>query len=166
MFTYNAPTWYAWLPADAGSVMKYLGLGFTVAAVVAIGMWLLKRGRELAPGDVVVLAATAMLVIPSLLPEMHERYFYVGEVLAVLAIAVDRWFTGVAAAIQIASISTYVGYLASAAIMPLELSAVFAAVAVALSVAILIRRLRRPAGSLPRCLIKERCPLRRRAVRR
>ena len=62
-----------------------------------------------------------MLVIPFLLPEMHERYFYVAEVLAVVAIVVDRWFIGVAAAIQIASMSTYVGYLAGSAIMPLEL---------------------------------------------
>lgn len=149
VYTYNAATWYAWLPADASRLVTYAGLGLTVAVIAGLGIWLLRRGRALLGSDVVVLAAAATLTIAFLLPEMHERYFYVGEVLAVIAIAVDRWFVGVAAAIQVASISTYWGYLTSTAILPLEVSAVFAALAAAGSLVILVRRLRRPGPSVP-----------------
>ena len=110
-FTNNAPTWYAWLPADAATTWKWVGLGIAAAVALAFAGWLLARRRRLAPQEMLLVAATLSLVIPLLLPEMHERYFYLGEVLAVLAIFVDRRFLVVAALMQIATLSTYWSYL-------------------------------------------------------
>ena len=65
-------------------------------------------------------------MIPLLLPEMHERYFYLAEVLTVLAAFVDRRFIAVAAGIQIASISTYLSYLNDSSPLSLGVAAVVA----------------------------------------
>lgn len=142
VLTYNAPTWYAWLPADASMSISTLGLGLTAVVVAAIGFWLVRRRRALDGGDVIVLAATAAVVIPFLLPEMHERYFFLAEVLAVIAMAVDRRFVLVAVLLQVASLATYYQYLANTQLLPLEISAAVVAVAVVVALALLIRRLR------------------------
>lgn len=88
--TRNAPTWYAWLPSDAGTVWKYVGLALTAAVVLGFGVWLLRRRRPLSAGETVLVAATATLVVPLLLPQMQERYFYLAEVLLVVACFVGR----------------------------------------------------------------------------
>src|SRR3712207_9045416 len=64
---------YAWLPADASTTWKWVGLGVAAAVALAFAVWLVARRRRLAPGEVLLVAATVSLVVPLLLPEMHER---------------------------------------------------------------------------------------------
>ena len=143
--TYNAPTWYSWLPSGASTTWTWVGLG--VAAVVGLGFagWLLARRRRLSPPEMVLVAATLSLVVPLLLPDMHERYFFVGEVLAVVAIVVDRRFIAVAALMQVATLSTYLTYLTGQTWISLELAAVLALAAAVVATAVLVLRLR-PSG--------------------
>ena len=142
-FTSNAPTWYSWLPADASSTWKWVGLGVAAAVALAFAVWLLARRRRLAPAEMVLVAATLSLVVPLLLPEMHERYFYLGEVLAVVAVLVDRRFLVVAALMQVATLSTYWSYLRSTTVLDLETASVLALAAAVAATAILVLRLRR-----------------------
>ena len=97
------------------------------AVVLVAGVWLLhrryRRDRGLDAGQTVLLAATATLVVPLLLPQMHERYFYLAEVLLVLAGVVDRRYLLPALAIQLASVSTYLSYLGTGGLMPLGVAA-------------------------------------------
>lgn len=79
----------------------------------------MRRGLPLTGRQVLLLAATSALVIPLLLPEMHERYFYLAEVLLVLAAVVNGWYALPATGIQVASISTYLSYLLDVRTMPL-----------------------------------------------
>jgi Gpi18-like mannosyltransferase len=138
-FTYNAPTPYAWLPADASMVWKYLGLAVAVAVAVGFGVWLLRRRRPLSVPEMVLVAATATLVVPLLLPEMHERYFYLGEVLAIVAaVVVDRRFVAVALLMQVASTSTYLGYLANDPLVPLRFASMLALAAAITAAAVLV----------------------------
>lgn len=125
--THNAPTPYAWLPSS--TVWLYAGLVLVALVVLGFGIWLLLRKRPLTPGEVVLVAATSALLIPLLLPHMHERYFYLAEVLLVVACMVNRRYVVPAVALQIASISTYLAFLRGEALMPLALAAVFAMVA-------------------------------------
>ncbi|HEY5822328.1 MAG TPA: glycosyltransferase 87 family protein [Propionibacteriaceae bacterium] len=145
-FTYNAPTPYAWLPADASTMWKYLGLGLAAAVALAFGIWLLSRRRELSSGEIVLVAAASVLVIPILLPEMHERYLYLAEVLAIVAAFVDRRFWIVAGALQVASLSTYLTYIYNIETLSLEVAAVFGLGAAVVAAAILVLRLRRTPG--------------------
>ncbi len=144
-FTYNAPTPYAWLPADASTLWKSVGLAVAAAVAIGFAVWLLSRRRTLSAAEIVLLAATAVLVIPVLLPEMHERYFYLAEVLAVVACCLDRRFLIVAAGLQVASISTYVSYLDDLDTISLELAAVFALGAAVTAAMILVSQLREAA---------------------
>ena len=148
-YTHNAPTPYAWLPADASTTWKYAGLALAAAVALGFGIWLLTRRRRLSGVDILLVAATATLVIPLLLPEMHERYFFLAEVLTVLAAFVDRRFIAVAAGIQVASISTYLSYLNNTSPLSLGVAAVLALGAGVLAALILVRRLRvRPEPAL------------------
>jgi Gpi18-like mannosyltransferase len=146
-FTFNAPTPYAWLPANASTLWMYLGLGVAAAVTLGFGVWLLVRRRRLTPGEVIMVAAAATLLIPLLLPQMHERYFYLAEVLTVIAIFVDRRFVPAAVGIQAASISTYLAYLENARNVPLGLTAVVALVAGVAAAVVVAVRLRTPAAS-------------------
>ncbi len=141
-FTYNAPTPYAWLPSDAGDVWKYVGLAVAALVVLAFGIWLLRRRRPLAAGEVLLVAAASTMVIPWLLPEMHERYFYLAEVLLVLAIVVDRRMILPAAAIQAASTITYLSYLGGSDLIPLEVTALLGLVAAVSAGVVLVLKLR------------------------
>jgi Gpi18-like mannosyltransferase len=143
-FTFNAPTPYAWLPANASPPWMYLGLGVAAAVTLGFGVWLLARRRRLTAGEVIMVAAAATLLIPLLLPQMHERYFYLAEVLMVVAIFVDRRFAVAAVGIQAASISTYLAYLENARNLPLGLTAVIALGAGVAAVVVVVLRLRTP----------------------
>jgi hypothetical protein len=148
-FTFNAPTPYAWLPADAGMLWKYVGLAVAAAVALGFGLWLLRRRRPLAVGEVLLVAATSTLVIPWLLPEMHERYFYLAEVLLVLAIAVDKRMLLPAAAVQAASTITYLSYLGGADLLPLELTALLGLLASVSAAVVLVLRLRADRNGSP-----------------
>ena len=94
-----------------------------------------------------LLAATSTLVIPMLLPEMHERYFYLAEVLLVVAAFVDWRFVLPAVGIQLAGITTYLSYLANRTVVPLGWAAVVAVLAALGAAVLLVLALgRRPVG--------------------
>lgn len=57
---------------------------------------------------------------------MHDRYFYLAEILLVVACMVNRRFVVAALGLQVASISTYLAFLRGEPLMPLALAAVFA----------------------------------------
>lgn len=143
-FTHNAPTPYAWLPADASVAWKYAGLALAAAVVLGFGVWLLARRRRLAGSQVLLLAATATLVVPLLLPEMHERYFYLAEVLTVLAAFVDWRYALAAVGIQFASTTTYLNYLLDRHVLSLGIAAGVALAAAVLAAVLLVLDLSRP----------------------
>ncbi|MFL5516648.1 MAG: hypothetical protein ACJ8DJ_10860, partial [Gemmatimonadales bacterium] len=114
-------------------------------ALVALGfaLWLLRRRRPLTGGQVLLVAATATMVVPLLLPEMHERYFYLAEVLLVLAIAVEGRMLVPAVTVQAASTITYASYLRGADLMPLEATAVLGLAAGIAAATVLVLHVRR-----------------------
>ncbi|MGV8907756.1 MAG: glycosyltransferase 87 family protein [Propionicimonas sp.] len=144
-FTRNAPTPYAWLPAEASAAWKYAGLALAAAVILAFGIWLLTRHRQLGGAEILLVSATAALIVPLLLPEMHERYFYLAEVLLVLAAFVDVRYALPAAGIQLASISTYLSYFANREVLPLKLMAALALAAGVVAALLLVSTLNRPA---------------------
>jgi len=77
--------WKPLLPADAPRDPYFL-LGLT-AAVLSIGLllfWLIRRGKKpVSDRTLLTLALVFCTLIPWLLPSMHERYFYMADVLAV-----------------------------------------------------------------------------------
>jgi hypothetical protein len=111
---------------------------------LTFGIWLLRRRRPLSAGEVLLVAAASTMVIPWLLPEMHERYFYLAEVALVLAIAVDKRMILPAVSVQAASSITYLSYLGGSDLVPLEITAVLGLVAAVSAGVVLVLGLRSP----------------------
>jgi Gpi18-like mannosyltransferase len=79
----SAPNLWSWLPPDAGVPAMLAGIAAGAVAGLLILLSVLRLDRR-DPLGVLVAAAFACTVLPFLLPKMHDRYFYAGEVLAVV----------------------------------------------------------------------------------
>ena len=121
--TQNAPTFYQWLGSGAGTIWKYLGLAASalVVAVVALTAWL--RRRRLTTAEIVVLATTVVLAVPFFLPEMHERYFYLADVLTIVMAFYVRRYWPVAVVVSACSLLSYAPFLWHDTIVSLPLVA-------------------------------------------
>lgn len=107
----NAPNIYLLIP---GSLYSPVAAGGLVVAGLIIMIWVIFYAQK-APKDppefIILCAAVSALMLPFLLPKMHERYFYLSDVLLLLlAFYLPRvWFLPVVS--QFVSILTYSVYL-------------------------------------------------------
>jgi hypothetical protein len=109
--TYNAPTFYQWLPASAPEYWKWIGIGLAVLLVLGVGVLVWRSKKQLTPGVIVKIALVFALLIPFLLPEMHERYFYLADVISIIyAFYFPRYFF-VAVIMQLCSLLSYAPYM-------------------------------------------------------
>ena len=112
---------YHWLSMKAPnpwSVIQYLTLvdyddgviiGTVGAAVGGLGLALLALRWRLAGRDLLLLATTCAVLMPFLLPKMHDRYFFPADVLsyACAVVAPGRRSAATAAAVQVGSLAAY-----------------------------------------------------------
>lgn len=84
--TLNAPNVYQFLGGIGHTPMiRALGIEFTGLLLVALALPVVLRRIELTPTRIVLAATVSALVVPYFLPAMHERYFYLADVLTVIA---------------------------------------------------------------------------------
>jgi Gpi18-like mannosyltransferase len=89
-----------------------LAVGMTVVlAAIAVFVPLAVRVLREQPERRVELYFTAYFAVPFLLPKMHDRYFFVADVLSFVLAARDRRWVPVAILVQIGSLSAYIAYL-------------------------------------------------------
>lgn len=140
-WTKNAPTFYQWVSGATGWVI----LGAILAATILAGAaWLAWRARPLATGQIVVLAAALVLAVPFFLPEMHERYFYLADVLTVVAAFHVRRFWPVAVVVNLCSVLSYAPFLWNRTPVALPLVAFAEFLAVLVTLGVLVRVLVEP----------------------
>ena len=121
--TQNAPTFYQWLGSSAGAIWKYLGLAASALVVVGVAATAWLRRRPLTAADIVVLATTVVLAVPFFLPEMHERYFYLADVLTIVMAFYVRRYWPVAVVVSACSLLSYAPFLWGRTIVALPLVA-------------------------------------------
>lgn len=134
--TMQAPSLYQWLPEswyDAYPLFSLLAAGVVVAAALVVRS---SRAR-LTPEITVFLASFSVLLMPFILPKMHDRYFFPAEVLTiVLAFWFPRfWYAPVV--LGLVSTINYIRYLYEVLLVPLP----WLAVALAVLLVVLGRRL-------------------------
>jgi Gpi18-like mannosyltransferase len=121
--TYNAPSIWAFVPTSTRAAdIKPVGNILAVAAVVGVIYVLIVRRLELTRERIVTAAALFSILVPFLLPGMHERYFFLADVMT-LVLAVYRpklWF--VPLMVQAASFLSYEPYLFTRGRLTLPLS--------------------------------------------
>jgi len=109
--TQNAPTFYQWVSSGASSVWKYVGLAAAAVLVAGVGLVAWLRRRPLTAAHIIILATTVVLAVPFLLPQMHERYFYLADVLTIVMAMYVRRFWPVAIVVSLCSLLCYAPFL-------------------------------------------------------
>ena len=107
--TYNAPSFFALMDTTGLDVYAYGNFGMALAfgacaLLVACGV---KRAGKLTREGYLRLALLLPLTIVFFLPRMHERYFYLADILSVVWAAKDKKAAPVCALIALASLGSY-----------------------------------------------------------
>ncbi|RZS44294.1 Gpi18-like mannosyltransferase [Herbihabitans rhizosphaerae] len=108
--TMNAPNAYQFLTVDSSETLRIAGV--LVTGVVVLALIVAARRVELTPTRIVLAATVSALLVPFLLPSMHERYFYTADVLTVIAafwLPRELWYAPVLT--QFASLFSYLPFL-------------------------------------------------------
>lgn len=107
----NAPNLYLFISNDWFDPVLIFGLGLTALLALA---WVIGSSRQIktmTPEIMVMCAAVCALMIPFFLPKMHDRYFYVADVLfLLLAVYLPRMWVWVLTS-QVVSTITYSIYI-------------------------------------------------------
>jgi len=120
--TNNAPSIFQWLPHEPIVTLGLAGLGLAALFVVALWLWQILRHQP--SSDHILHIAMALAIgIPFLLPRMHDRYFYVADVLSIVLAIKDRRMRFAPFLIVGASLSAYIDYFAQTEVIPLSLAA-------------------------------------------
>nr|WP_052478513.1 glycosyltransferase 87 family protein [Kibdelosporangium sp. MJ126-NF4]CEL18702.1 hypothetical protein [Kibdelosporangium sp. MJ126-NF4]CTQ98186.1 hypothetical protein [Kibdelosporangium sp. MJ126-NF4] len=118
--TVKAPSIYQFLPAGV-DVSLFRTVGVVVTGVVVLGLigTVVVRRIEPTPTRIVLMALVSAIVVPFLLPAMHERYFYLADVLTLVAafyVPARLWYTPIL--LQVASFLAYTQVMSPDAVTP------------------------------------------------
>jgi Gpi18-like mannosyltransferase len=88
----NAPNIYQFFGADSTShTLRTAGILVTGAVLLILLAAAVRSRVELTPTRIVLAAMLSVIVVPYLLPGMHERYFYLADALTVIAAFYVPW---------------------------------------------------------------------------
>ena len=111
LLTLNAPSFYQWLPANAPEYWKWIGILLAAMFVILVGVLIVASKKQLTSAIILKVTLVFALAIPFLLPEMHERYFYLADVVSIIyAFYFPRYFY-VALIMQLCSLLSYAPFL-------------------------------------------------------
>jgi Gpi18-like mannosyltransferase len=118
--TRNAPSLYSFLSDRYYRPLTIAGLLLAASAGCAY-VWLVWKSRaRLGPGVLLELALLSLVLMPFVLPKMHDRYFFPADVLSIAyAFYYPRRYY-VPIAIGLASLLAYQPYLLGHAVVPLR----------------------------------------------
>ncbi|MEG1632508.1 MAG: conjugal transfer protein TraL [Oscillospiraceae bacterium] len=109
---YNSPSIFAFVRGDLNPELCSV-LGVLAAALFVVLVFILFRSRRNRASDTTLLAAALLfaVAVPFLLPHMHDRYFFVADILSLcFAVAFPQYFI-LPLLIQFASFNSYYAYL-------------------------------------------------------
>jgi Gpi18-like mannosyltransferase len=110
--TANAPTVYQFFRIGVGlDTMHTAGVVFTFGLVVVVTLVLVKGLQRVGQEEILTVGLLFALLVPFFLPGMHERYFYVADVLSVIVAFWVPRLVIVPLLVQIASALSYVAFL-------------------------------------------------------
>lgn len=98
--------------AEYRSLLMIVGLGFAV--FVSLGFFLfgiLARGTGYTNHDQLFILAISVIIFPYLLPKMHDRYFFLADIVIWLLAVVDRRYILAALLSQVGSLMAYTAFL-------------------------------------------------------
>ena len=147
----RAPNLYQWIPNQYYSWYP-LGIVFTALVVLVIAL-LVFKSRVNMTGDLLVYLATfSVVIVPFLLPKMHDRFFFSADVIAVIFAFYFPKYWPTPVVIGSVSVLAYLPFLYEITPVPLPLLAVFLLILIVVLGRKLLRTLNigtPPANTLP-----------------
>jgi Predicted integral membrane protein len=105
--TLKAPNFWQWFPDSQFSLLYHSGMILTIACAIILCLVVYVRHQAVSANLLVKLAFIFVLSVPFFLPEMHERYFYMADVISIIyACYIPRQFY-LAIGVQLASLFPY-----------------------------------------------------------
>lgn len=105
----GVPNVYQWISNDKYEYFYQAGLGFTLIGILLFAYYFVHNKIENLDNDVIVkISLLSVLLLPYLLPKMHERYFFLADIIAVVY---SFWFPKkfwVGVVISVISLSVYI----------------------------------------------------------
>ncbi|WP_298836967.1 hypothetical protein [Clostridium sp.] len=115
--TSNAPSIYQWFPSNLFSnttLISNIGIIFTLVVVLIIFYVSIKYIKVIKYDNIIELSLLFSIIIPFLLPHMHERYFFMADIISLLyAFSFPKKFY-IAIIIPLASLVCYLPFLYNA----------------------------------------------------
>jgi Gpi18-like mannosyltransferase len=111
--TYQAPSIYNFIPGSPDQIgaIKKLSEIFLVALILGIYYVLIVRRVELTAARIVTVSTLFAILVPFLLAGMHERYFFLADVMSVALVFFRPRLWYVALLVESASFLSYLPYL-------------------------------------------------------
>ena len=116
--TYGVPNLYQWIPNRYYSWYP-IGIAFAALVVIMIAVLVYKSRVEMTENLVIHIATFSVLIMPFILPKMHDRYYFPADVISIVfAFYFPKyWYTPVL--IGITSLVSYFTFLYDVTLIPL-----------------------------------------------
>jgi Gpi18-like mannosyltransferase len=105
--TWNAPTIYT-----LEGFPSMVPVVFIITALFCLGFLIIKKRSTPSTNTLLLLFLFCNFAVPFFLPNMHERYFYIGEIAVLLYVIINPARYWISFLVIIPAILTYSGYLA------------------------------------------------------
>ena len=108
LLTLNFPNIYIWINNSLYEPFRQGGIILTFILTLITGFWLSRKRISFTFEDWIKLAFLSSIIVPYILPGMHERYMYLGDLLGVLYYLVLRKNIQLPAGILLVSFYSYI----------------------------------------------------------
>jgi len=120
ILTMNAPNMYTWFSNDYYDLFMPVGLILAASIVFLLILLVYKSPKKLSNPLIIQIACLSALVMPYFLPKMHDRYFFLADVLSIVLVFYYPRFWWAALITIFSSLSTYLVFLFGTTIFPPE----------------------------------------------
>ncbi|MCX7749401.1 MAG: hypothetical protein N2645_21285 [Clostridia bacterium] len=107
----NAPNIYQWIVKEPYELLKISGIVFAFLLVLYILFAAYKKMEGMDKEEILKLALTFSLVVPFVLPGMHERYFFIADLISIIYAFYFPKRAFIAVLVNFASLFSYIPYL-------------------------------------------------------
>jgi hypothetical protein len=138
---YNSSSMFAFFPNESAVNVEFwsnMGVVLAFTFMFAVLLWLFIKRKELNREIVLAAALLLSLGIPFILPHMHDRYFFVADVLSLAFAMVFPKLFPVPLLVQFGSLLGYHAYLKLRYLMPMRNGAVALMLALVILIAFII----------------------------
>jgi Gpi18-like mannosyltransferase len=119
----NIANLYQWLPNSLYDIFYPAGMIFALAGIGLFVLAVHKSGVLLTNGRLLQIGLLSTLLMPYLLPKMHERYFFAADILSLILVFYYPRLVAVPLLVTAASLFSYFPYLFEITIIPLPILA-------------------------------------------